>query len=58
MPTSEFSKNPNWQLNGDEQIERLERILGDRARTLDAQDLAEKIMGDQVFANGLNAGKF
>jgi len=56
VPTSEFSKNPNWQLNGDEQIERLERILGDRARTLDAQDLAEKIMGDQVFANMLLVG--
>lgn len=51
VPTAEFSANPNWTLNGDEQVDRLTRVLGDAARAMDAQDLAERIMGDRVFAN-------
>ncbi len=56
VPTSEFSKNPDWQLSGAEQVERLDRVLGSDARALEAQDLAEKIMGDRVFANMLLMG--
>ena len=44
VPTSEFSKNPDWSLSGAEQFERLTRTLGDKAVGLDAQDLAEKIV--------------
>ncbi|MFV0409307.1 MAG: indolepyruvate ferredoxin oxidoreductase family protein [Paracoccus sp. (in: a-proteobacteria)] len=51
VPTSEFSRNPDWQLSSDEQIRRLARILGADARALAAQDLAEKVMGDRVHAN-------
>ncbi|MCA0869870.1 indolepyruvate ferredoxin oxidoreductase family protein [Seohaeicola saemankumensis] len=56
VPTSEFSKNPDWQLNGDEQLDRLRRVLGEAARGMDAQHLAEKVMGDRVFANVLLMG--
>ncbi|MCA0869297.1 indolepyruvate ferredoxin oxidoreductase family protein [Seohaeicola saemankumensis] len=56
VPTSEFSKNPDWQLSGAEQLERLTRVLGDGLRSLDAQHLAEKVMGDRVFANMLLMG--
>lgn len=56
VPTSEFSQNPDWQLNGSEQLDRLKRVLGDRAVGLDAQDLAEAIMGDRVYANMLLVG--
>jgi indolepyruvate ferredoxin oxidoreductase len=56
VPTSEFSKNPDWSLNGDEQLERLTHVLGKRARGMAAQDMAEKIMGDRVFANMLLLG--
>lgn len=56
VPTSEFSKNPDWQLSGEEQIRRLTQILGDAAQALNAQDLAEQIMGDRVFANMLLMG--
>lgn len=56
VPTSEFSKNPDWSLSGAEQFERLTRTLGDKAVDLDAQDLAEKIMGDRVYANMLLMG--
>lgn len=51
VPTSEFSKNPDWQLSGSEQVERLTRVLGDAAVAFDAQNLAGTIMGDSVFAN-------
>tara|TARA_R110002073_G_scaffold22414_12_gene77497 strand:+ start:14762 stop:18226 length:3465 start_codon:yes stop_codon:yes gene_type:complete len=51
VPTSEFSKNPDWQLSGDEQIQRLTRVLGDHVTAFDAQGLAETVMGDRVFAN-------
>ena len=56
VPTAEFSKNPDWQLNGDEQMSRLTQVLGARAFGFDAQHLAEKIMGDRVFANMLLVG--
>jgi indolepyruvate ferredoxin oxidoreductase len=56
VPTSEFSQNPDWQLDGAEQAERLTRVLGEDARTLNAQDLAEQVMGDRVFANMLLMG--
>ncbi|MCU9839952.1 indolepyruvate ferredoxin oxidoreductase family protein [Ruegeria sp. WL0004] len=51
VPTSEFSKNPDWQLSGAEQAERLSRVLGPAVLAFDAQDLAEKVMGDRLFAN-------
>ena len=51
VPTSEFSKNPDWQLRGDEQVDRLQRVLGEAAFAFDAQELAEKVMGDRLFAN-------
>lgn len=56
VPTSEFAANPDWQLNGDEQFERMTRVLGEDARALNAQELAEKVMGDRVFANMLLVG--
>lgn len=56
VPTSEFSKNPDWQLSGADQVERLNRVLGDDVYAFDAQQLAEKIMGDRVFANMLLMG--
>ncbi|MDK3075353.1 indolepyruvate ferredoxin oxidoreductase family protein [Sedimentitalea sp. JM2-8] len=56
VPTSDFAKNPDWQLNGDEQLSRLTRLLGDRARGLDAQRLATRLLGDSVFANMLLVG--
>lgn len=51
VPTAEFSMNPDWTLSGAEQAERLTRVLGEDARTLDAQGLAERVMGDRLFAN-------
>lgn len=56
VPTSEFSHNPDWHLNGEEQFERLARVLDRAAHGLDAQSLAEKVMGDRVYTNMLLLG--
>jgi indolepyruvate ferredoxin oxidoreductase len=56
VPTFEFSQNPDWQVSGDKQLERIIGVLGDGARGIDAQGLSEKIMGDRVFANMLLMG--
>ena len=56
VPTAEFSKNPDWRLDGDAQFARLRQVLGDRAQGLDAQGLAERVMGDRVYANMLLVG--
>ncbi|MCB1410048.1 MAG: indolepyruvate ferredoxin oxidoreductase family protein, partial [Rhodobacteraceae bacterium] len=56
VPTSEFSRNPDWALSADEQLQRLTRVLGDRLRSLDAQGLALKLLGDTVYANMLLVG--
>lgn len=56
VPTGEFSKNPDWTLNGDEMLARLARVLGDRIRGMDVQTMAEKLMGDRLFANMVLVG--
>lgn len=56
VPTSDFARNPDWLLSGADQIERLTGMLDGNARALDAQDLAERVMGDRLFANMLLLG--
>ncbi|MCB1395110.1 MAG: indolepyruvate ferredoxin oxidoreductase family protein [Rhodobacter sp.] len=56
VPTAEFSRNPDWSLNGAEQVQRLTRVLGDRVRPMDAQGLAFRLLGDAVYANMLLVG--
>ena len=56
VPTAEFSQNPDWVLDGDKQLERLHRVLGEGVRGMDAQGLAEKVMGDRMYANMLLMG--
>jgi indolepyruvate ferredoxin oxidoreductase len=48
--------NPDWRLDSEAQIGRLEQVLGSRVRVMDAQTLAERVMGDRVFANMLLMG--
>lgn len=56
VPTADFSKNPDWRLDGDDQLQRLTNTLGQRARGITAQVLAEKVMGDRVYANMVLVG--
>ncbi len=50
-PTAEFARNPNWSVDADGLIERLTSALGDRAFVLDAQRLAEDLLGDPIASN-------
>jgi indolepyruvate ferredoxin oxidoreductase len=51
VPTSEFTRNPNWSVDREAMIERLVSSLGDRALILDAQRLARNLLGDAIAAN-------
>lgn len=56
VPTAEFSMNPDWKVDREAQVGRLKQVLGEGLRALDAQTLAERVMGDRVFANMLLMG--
>ncbi len=51
VPTSAFSRDPDWQIDDKAQYARMAHYLGDRLRGIEAQHLAEQVMGDKVFAN-------
>ena len=50
-PTADFARNPNWSVDEDLLIERLNNALGDKALILDAQRLAAALMGDPIASN-------
>jgi indolepyruvate ferredoxin oxidoreductase len=50
-PTAEFARNPNWSVDADALIERLQSALGGKAFVVDAQRLAKDLLGDAIAAN-------
>ena len=50
-PTADFARNPNWSVDADALIERLKTALGDKAFVLDAQRLAQDLLGDPIASN-------
>ena len=50
-PTADFARNPNWSVDADGLIERLQSALGDSALVLDAQRLAASLLGDAIASN-------
>jgi indolepyruvate ferredoxin oxidoreductase len=50
-PTSDFARNPNWSVDADGLIERLQSALGEKALVLDAQRLASALLGDVIASN-------
>ena len=55
-PTAEFSRNPDWNVDESLLIQRLESVCEDKLLQLDSITLAEKVIGDAVFANTLLLG--
>ncbi|SIR47200.1 indolepyruvate ferredoxin oxidoreductase family protein [Pseudacidovorax sp. RU35E] len=51
VPTSDFARNPDWQLDADAMSARLRSVLGEQALLLDGQRLANALMGDPIAAN-------
>ncbi len=50
-PTADFARNPDWSIDADELIERLQTALDDNVSILDAQRLAQALLGDPIAAN-------
>ncbi len=50
-PTADFARNPNWNVDADDLIERLKNALGENALILDAQRLSAALMGDPIASN-------
>ncbi|MEZ5598803.1 MAG: indolepyruvate ferredoxin oxidoreductase family protein, partial [Pseudomonadales bacterium] len=55
-PTAEFSRNPDWKIDETLLVKRLSGAVEGQLLTLDAIALAEKVLGDAVFANTLLLG--
>jgi indolepyruvate ferredoxin oxidoreductase len=51
VPTSDFARNPDWQVNAAAMTTRLESLLGERGFLVDAQKLATELVGDPIGAN-------
>ncbi len=55
-PTAEFSRNPDWNIDERLLIQRLDAVGEERIIKLDSILLAERVLGDAVFANTLLLG--
>ena len=55
-PTAEFSRNPDWNIDERLLVQRLDASLAERILKLDSILLAERVLGDAVFANTLLLG--
>lgn len=51
VPTAEFAKNPDWQINAPELKRRLQEMVGDRLSLHDVTQVAKDLCGDAVLAN-------
>jgi len=51
VPTSDFARNPNWSVDAALLVERFASSLGVRPLFLDAQRLADKLLGDAIASN-------
>ncbi|SDR47537.1 indolepyruvate ferredoxin oxidoreductase family protein [Pseudovibrio sp. Tun.PSC04-5.I4] len=56
VPTAEFSKNPDWQINAPNLKARLEEVAGDRLAFFDTTQAAKDLCGDAVMANMMLLG--
>jgi indolepyruvate ferredoxin oxidoreductase len=51
VPTSEFSRNPDWNPDADALAGKLQQVFGDRVLALEGLRLATALMGDAITAN-------
>ena len=55
-PTADFSKNPEWRLDEKELQSALTQTAGARTTIIDAQGLAQRFLGDIIYANMILLG--
>lgn len=51
VPTADFARNPDWQVDASALTARIAGLLGDRALLLEGQRLATALLGDPIAAN-------
>jgi indolepyruvate ferredoxin oxidoreductase len=51
VPTSDFSRNPDWKLDAGMLVERLRGALGDGSLFVEGQRIASGILGDPIASN-------
>jgi indolepyruvate ferredoxin oxidoreductase len=51
IPTSEFARNPDWQMDAAALSARLRGAMGDKVLLLEGQRLATALLGDPIAAN-------
>jgi indolepyruvate ferredoxin oxidoreductase len=56
VPTTDFSRNPDWDFDVATLKGRLTAMAGDRFEMFEATQLAKDLLGDAVFANMLMLG--
>jgi len=56
VPTSEFARNPDWQVDTAGLAAKLSGVLGERGLLLEGQRLARALVGDVVATNMLMLG--
>ncbi|WP_311197583.1 indolepyruvate ferredoxin oxidoreductase family protein [Rugamonas brunnea] len=56
IPTAEFSRNPDWQMDAPALAARMQTILGARLVLFEGQRLATALIGDPIAANMLMLG--
>ena len=51
IPTNDFARNADWQLDGASLVDRLKGVLGNKGLFLAGQELAAALLGDAIAAN-------
>jgi indolepyruvate ferredoxin oxidoreductase len=56
VPTSEFARNPDWQLDTAPMVARIDAVFQQRVEYFNAQKIAEVLLGDAIYANTMLMG--
>lgn len=56
VPTSAFSRDPDWQLDDAQMVRRIDAIFQQRVEYFNVQKIAEVLLGDAIYANTMLLG--
>ncbi len=56
VPTCEFSRNPDWQLDITQMLRRIDTVFQQRVEYFDVQKIAQAFLGDAIYANMILMG--
>ncbi len=56
VPTSDFSRNPDWQLDRTQMLKRIDAVFQQRVEYFEVQRIAQALLGDAIYANTMLLG--